>query len=103
MPGWSNSDRRHRLPADWPKIRLKRLSMDRWLCQWKTDGRICGRRATDVDHVIPNDNHSINNLQSLCKWHHKRKSSSEGGYASAAQKRKNREKFKRVEKHPGLL
>jgi len=35
-------------------------------------------RATDVDHIIPGDNHDEWNLTSLCSWHHLRKSSADG-------------------------
>jgi 5-methylcytosine-specific restriction enzyme A len=43
---------------------------------------ICGRQATDVDHIIPrgrggSDDHG--NLQSLCEFHHKSKTATQDG------------------------
>ena len=104
MAGWKGSDRRDRLPADWPRIRARVLRRDQGQCTHPDDfGARCPELATDVDHIRPGDDHSDGNLRALCSWHHKAKSSSEGGAALAARRRKNAQKFKRVERHPGLL
>ncbi|MEU7177038.1 MULTISPECIES: HNH endonuclease [Streptomyces] len=47
--------------------------------------------ATDVDHIEPGDNHDAENLQSLCRHHHARKSAREGANAANA-KRERRER-----------
>ena len=104
MAGWAGSDRRDRLPADWSKIRSRVLKRDGHRCtHTDEDGARCHSRATDVDHIIPGDDHSSSNLRSLCAYHHQKKSGREGGAALAAKKRRNAQKFKRVERHPGLI
>jgi 5-methylcytosine-specific restriction protein A len=81
---WAGSTRRERLPLDWRTRRAAVLARDRWLCQWvRVDtGTLCGMPATDVDHIIPGDDHDPSNLQALCRHHHARKSAREGGLAS---------------------
>jgi len=63
--------------ADWQKRRAKQL-LRHPACQWKqaADTRPCGRRATDVDHIVPKVHGGDDepaNLQSLCAHHHRRK------------------------------
>ena len=104
MAGWKGSDRLSRLPADWPKIRNKVKKRDGYRCTHINErGERCIEDATDVDHIRPGDDHSLDNLRSLCSWHHLKKSGSEGAAARAAVLKRNSMKFKRVEKHPGLM
>lgn len=104
MPNWEGSDRRSRLPKDWPKIRLKVLRRDGGQCTALTQaGGRCDSTASDVDHIEPGDDHSLSNLRSLCSWHHKQKSSREGAAAYAAKRRAIERKFRRTEQHPGML
>ena len=82
---WQGSTRRARLPKNWPSLRRRVMRRDKGLCQMPfSDGRLCGAEATDVDHIEPGDDHSMENLQALCGWCHARKSASEGGRAAAA-------------------
>lgn len=100
---WSNSTRRDRLPDDWKPRRRRILNRDGYMCQWRLpDGTLCLDSATDVDHVIPGDDHRDSNLRSLCSMHHARKSAGEGGRASHAKKKAVAKKFLRVETHPGM-
>lgn len=104
MPGWQNSDRRSRLPADWPKRRRRVLIRDGHRCTHRSaDGVRCSEPATDVDHIVPGDDHRESNLRSLCAGHHRAKSSAEGARAQAAQRRRIDKRFRRTEDHPGLL
>ena len=74
------------------------------MCQVRlSDGRICGRVSVDVDHIRAGDDHSLGNLRCICDWHHKAKSSGEGGRAFHAKLSRSKKKFRRTEKHPGLL
>ena len=100
MPGWAGSTRKQELPADWPTIRLTVLIRDGYHCQHVREdtGRRCGMYATDVDHITPGSNHDPSNLQSLCHWHHLRKSGREGGLASQRARRR-----KTTFEHPGYL
>jgi 5-methylcytosine-specific restriction endonuclease McrA len=75
------------------------LSRDGSKCSWiYGDGNRCGLPATDIDHIIPGDDHSLSNLRGLCADHHRKKSSREG----LAAKREIAGRFKREpEIHPG--
>lgn len=104
MPNWQGSDRRSRLPSDWPKRRARVLKRDGHRCTARDlDGNRCPEPATDVDHVRRGDVHDDWNLTSLCGWHHDRKSAREGAAEAAKKRAANRKKFRRVEPHPGLL
>lgn len=106
--GWETSDRRERLPADWPAIvgRIKRrarrtskLGINQ--CERRLpSGKRCPRLGTDVDHVIPGDNHAETNLQLLCPTHHERKTVKEAAEGRRAFKRS---KYRPSEEHPGGL
>lgn len=100
MPGgWVGSTRRQRLPADWHIIAARILTRDGHQCRAVlTDGTRCTERATDVDHIVRGDDHSDANLQSLCGWHHKRKTAAEGNAARPAPPTNKRP----PERHPGL-
>ncbi|MET8111195.1 hypothetical protein [Streptomyces prasinus] len=45
----------------------------------------------------------MENLRSLCSYHHQAKSSREGAAATHAKRRRIAKRFKRTEQHPGLL
>ncbi|WP_018686515.1 HNH endonuclease [Actinokineospora enzanensis] len=73
--GWTGSDRRARLPRDWPRRRALVLARDPWC-------RLCWTQpSTQADHIIAGDDHSLSNLQGVCARCHAAKSSSEGGRA----------------------
>lgn len=95
-----NTNRKERLPPDWDARRAWVLERDGHRCvALLLDGTRCRARATDVDHIHRGDNHDPTNLQSLCEWHHDRKSAMEGVAA-----RRPRERSQRPpERHPGLL
>jgi 5-methylcytosine-specific restriction enzyme A len=91
---WRDSTRRRRLPASWQAIRRECFAIYGPLCY------LCSDFASDIDHVIPGDNHSLENLRPICKSCHTKKSSAEGGRAFQAQ----RPKRKRItEQHPGFI
>ena len=64
----------------------------------------CTYPAQDVDHIVNVANggsNSLDNLQALCDWHHKRKTQQE---AQAARKAKGIYTERRAKpKHPGLI
>ena len=99
--GWAGSDRKSRLPADWPLLR--RIVRDRsgGRCEViKKNGRRCWDAATDCDHIVPGDDHSLSNLRDICTWHHRQKSSAEGNAAKAAYRAQLKHP---VETHPGVI
>ena len=99
-----NTTRRERLPSNWSTIRRQVLERDGNRCCWITlnlDGRPvrCTSPATDVDHIRRGDDHSLDNLQSLCNHHHLVKTQGE----SVAAKKEIQQRFRRKpEEHPGL-
>lgn len=97
---WEGSTRAERLPPDWPKRRLRVLRRDGYRCRAidPHTGERCGEPARDVDHVERGDDHSLDNLQALCRWHHARKSAKEGASARGPRPTQNR----LPEAHPGL-
>ena len=97
--GWETSNRRERLPEDWTLRRVRVLRRDGYRCQARDSmGGSCGAKANQVDHIQPGDDHSLDNLQALCAWHHARKSSAEGAAARRPPATRNRE----PEPHPGI-
>jgi len=97
---WEGSDRRARLPDDWPE-RVRQVKVrDGGRCTWRLpSGKRCPRPGTDVDHRDRGDDHSLRNLQLLCPTHHGRKTAREGWAAKGARKAKKRPE----ERHPGRL
>mgnify|MGYP003590832492 CR=1 FL=1 len=99
MP-WSTSNRRQRLPKDWDRRRAVVLSQAAGRCQATTHAPDCDGRATDVDHIIPGDNHTRANLQALSAACHRAKTAHE-----SAQRNQQRAAMRRrqAETHPGAL
>lgn len=80
---WAGSNRRARLPHNWLAIRRRIIRRDVGRCTAiYSDGRRCEQPGTDVDHIMPGDDHTEGNLRLLCRWHHGQKSGSEGGTAA---------------------
>lgn len=97
---WDTSDRKSRLPSDWTVRRVRVLRRDGYRCQARDSlGIQCGDPANQVDHIVHGDDHDYDNLQSLCRWHHARKSSAEGAAARKPKARQARE----PEAHPGMI
>lgn len=95
--GWHTSDRRKRLPANWQRLRVLVLRRDGHRCRAYVDGSRCAATATEVDHVVNNDDHSMLNLQSLCSEHHKMKTLNE---AKQARSRIAKDRKRQAEAHP---
>lgn len=97
---WEGSDRRERLPDDWPLRVAAVKERDQGRCTWRLPSRKrCPRRGTDVDHRIPGDDHDLDNLQLLCPHHHGKKTAYEGAQAKRARKTPRRP----PEAQPGRL
>jgi 5-methylcytosine-specific restriction endonuclease McrA len=106
--GWETSDRRQRLPSNWGALvrsvkrrarSTSKLGIDQ--CEKRLpSGARCPRPGRDVDHIIPNDDHSESNLRLLCPTHHERKTVQEAAQGRLAYKRS---KYRPSEQHPGTL
>lgn len=82
--GWKGSDRRKRLPANWPALTVQVKRRSGGKCEVIRDGKRCGRRATGgVDHIVPSGSDDLDNLQDTCWPCHSTKSSAEGNAAKA--------------------
>lgn len=105
MPGWQGSTRKETLPPDWKKRREERFRLDGYQCTATNavTGERCDGPAEECDHHGDRLDHSIDNLRSLCSWHHGRKSAAQGLIAKANRLRRADSKFRRDERHPGLL
>ena len=93
---WSSSDRRERLPRNWSTIRLAVLKRDGYQC--RIHGQGCTWLATEVDHIIPGDDHRLENLQALCHRCHAGKTAFEAAEAQRAVRARGR---RPTETHPG--
>lgn len=97
--GWESSDRKAELPSDWTTRRVRVLRRDGYRCQAVDSvGVMCGAHANQVDHIKPGPDHSLENLQALCRWHHARKSAGEGVAARRPRARQSRD----PEVHPAF-
>lgn len=97
---WSTSDRRHRLPKDWPTIVSRIKTRDQHRCQAPRHDPRCDGTGTEVDHIIQGDNHSDDNLQLLNEHCHRAKTAAE----TAARNKLNAKLRRRPEEdHPGRL
>lgn len=94
---WDGSDRRSRLPANWPAICRRVHARDGWRCQIR--GPSCTITSTQVDHITRGDDHRLANLQAVCATCHAAKSAAEGVAARAAVRARDR---RAAEQHPGL-
>lgn len=100
---WKGSTRRDELPGNWKQIRQRVLARDHGLCQWRmSDGSICAEDANQVDHIKAKDTSPerdrLDRLQSLCEWHHLRKTAREANAAQTRHSTKHPD-----EAHPGLI
>jgi 5-methylcytosine-specific restriction endonuclease McrA len=97
MP-WSTSDRRERLPHNWPELKRKVKARAGGKCEADRHERSCDGTGTDCDHVVQGDNHSLTNLQWLSGPCHQAKTARESAarnHQRAALKRRP------AEQHPG--
>ena len=98
---WATSDRRERLPRDWAQRRKTVEARACGQCEAiMHDGTRCTAKGTDCDHIQHGDNHDYTNLQWLCGWHHRMKTSLEAREELRAARKANMPKPR---KHPGLI
>lgn len=83
---WSTSERRLSLPKNWPDLirAVKKRSGGRCEFELPSGARCPRKNGGGVDHITPNNDHSMSNLRDSCPHHHGKKSSAEGLAARAA-------------------
>lgn len=103
MP-WETSRRRETLPANWRTLRRQVFRRDGNRCTFhdSVTGKRCSSPAEECDHIGAPTDHRLQMLRSLCGYHHGIKSGSQGGLARAKLLRKQNDRFRRTEEHPGL-
>lgn len=98
---WESSDRRSRLPSNWNELVKQVWARDKGRCTWRLpSGKRCPRKGSDVDHRVNNDDHSLSNLQLLCRTHHDKKTQREAWAGRAKRKQATR---RPEERHPGAM
>ena len=85
---WETSNRRGRLPRDWEARRRIVIARDRGRCQATIGGAQCSSEGTEVDHICAGDDHSLTNLQLLCKACHAWKTRGEAVAGNRAKRKK---------------
>lgn len=97
---WSTSDRKQRLPHDWPKRRAAVKARAKGKCEATTHAPKCRGWGSDADHIIPGDDHSMDNLQWLSGACHWAKTNRE---TAARNRERKTARYKPSEQHPGRL
>lgn len=91
------------LPANWRSIREAVFERDGRRCTELVDGVQCSSAASECDHLGSESDHSMQNLTSLCTFHHRRKSARQANAAALARRREIRGRLRRPEeRHPGM-
>ena len=97
---WSTSNRRERLPDNWPAIRRAVKSRAKGRCEATTHAKGCGGWGTDADHITPGDDHTLDNLQWLSGACHRAKTAAE---TTARNHARTEARTRPTEQHPGRM
>ena len=97
---WTTSDRAARLPKDWNQRRRAILTRDQHQCQAREHEPDCDGTATEVDHIISGDDHSMSNLQALSAECHKAKTARDNANRLADIRAM---RYRAEEDHPGRI
>lgn len=73
MAHWRGSDRKQRLPPNWPTLRRQAKERAGGICEMVAHGYRCTEVGTDADHIEPSGSDDLSNIQWLCRKHHLQK------------------------------
>lgn len=94
---WAGSTRASRLPGDWETRRRRVRARAGGQCEHVGRSGRCPRPGAECDHIARGDDHSLDNLQWLCREHHAAKTQVEARQARQAQSPR-----RPARRHPGL-
>lgn len=97
---WASSNRRSRLPADWPQRVAATRDRARGRCEAEQHVDDCDGIGTQCDHHQHGDDHSLANLRWLSTPCHKAKTQAE---AAAAHRAHYDQAKRRPQRHPSEL
>ena len=100
---WDEKYGARRLPAsrEWQRIRQAVAKRAGYQCEsLMRDGSRCTFVGAECDHIADRNDHSMQNLQWLCSWHHAMKTKREARAGVMAARARN---MPREPKHPGLI
>ena len=95
---WSTSDRKDRLPDNWPQIRATVKARAKGKCEANPHAKGCGGWGRDADHKTPGDDHRLENLQWLSGPCHRAKTNQE---TAARNRERKAARIRPREQHPG--
>lgn len=93
---WYTSDRRDRLPSDWPKLVAQTKARANGRCQASEHEPDCDGIGRECDHIVPGDDHRPSNLQWLSTPCHRAKTTRDNQARAAL-------RWRPAEAHPGAL
>jgi hypothetical protein len=85
-------------PRGWKTLRAQALARDAHQCTWIEDGERCTNEGTDADHIGDPEDHTLDNLRTLCQPHHRRRTALQARAARGPLPSRRRP----TEAHPGL-
>jgi 5-methylcytosine-specific restriction protein A len=72
------------LPSNWSALRAACFERDFYTCvRVRSDGSRCRNRPLECNHTGSNTDHRLEVLETLCKYHHRLVTSSQGGRANS--------------------
>jgi hypothetical protein len=86
-------------PRGWKGLRAQALERDAQQCTWIEDGERCPEPGTDADHIGDPEDHRLDNLRTLCGYHHRKRTALQARAARGPMPSRQRPRTT----HPGLL